>query len=198
MERRRSPAGKWSPSVRGIRKKLDGDWTGIQGNFGPRGGMEDLSHLRKYNQIEELLADPDIDMVNICLPTYMHKSVSIAALQAGKHVLVEKPIEIRLDGANEVVQVGIESGKQFMVAHVLPFFAEFAYARQAVESGKYGELLGGHFKRVISQPTWTRDFGGFGKEWGTGDRSAYPRYALYPAALWCPGCGVLARQTRRR
>ena len=33
-------------------KKLDGDWTGIQGNFGPRGGMEDLSHLRKYNQIE--------------------------------------------------------------------------------------------------------------------------------------------------
>ena len=65
-------------------KKLDGDWTSIQGNFGPRGGIEDLSHLRKYNQIEELLADPDIDMVNICLPTFMHKSVSIAALQAGK------------------------------------------------------------------------------------------------------------------
>ena len=53
----------------------------------------------------------------------MHKSVSIAALQAGKHVLVEKPIEIRLDAANEVVQVGVETGKHFMVAHVLPFFA---------------------------------------------------------------------------
>ena len=103
-------------------KKLDGDWTGIQGNFGPRGGNEDLSHLRKYNQIEDLLADPDIDMVNICLPTFMHQSVSIAALKAGKHVLVEKPIEIRLDAANEVVQVGVESGRQFMVAHVLPFF----------------------------------------------------------------------------
>ena len=149
-------------------KKLDGDWTGIQGNFGPRGGIEDLSHLRKYNQIEALLADPDIDMVNICLPTFMHKSVSIAALRAGKHVLVEKPIEIRLDAANEVVQVGVESGVHFMVAHVLPFFAEFAYAKGVVEGGKYGKLLGGHFKRVISQPTWTRDFADLEKSGGPG------------------------------
>jgi predicted dehydrogenase len=149
-------------------KKLAGDWTNIQGNFGPRGGIEDLSHLRKYNQIEALLADPDIDMVNICLPTFMHKSVSIAALKAGKHVLVEKPIEIRLDAANEVVQVGVESGVHFMVAHVLPFFAEFAYAKQVVEGGEYGKLLGGHFKRVISQPTWTRDFADIEKSGGPG------------------------------
>ena len=149
-------------------KKLDGDWTGIQGNFGPRGGIEDLSHLRKYNQIEAFLADPEVDMVNICLPTFMHKSVSIAALKAGKHVLVEKPIEIRLDAANEVVQVGVESGRYFMVAHVLPFFAEFAYAKRVVESGEYGKLLGGHFKRVISQPTWTRDFADIEKSGGPG------------------------------
>ena len=49
-------------------KRLDGDWTSIQGNFGPRGGIEDLSNLRKYNRIEDLLADPGVDLVDICLP----------------------------------------------------------------------------------------------------------------------------------
>ena len=149
-------------------KKLNGDWTSIQGNFGPRGGIEDLSHLRKYTRIEDLLADPDIDMVDICLPTHLHKAVSIAALKAGKHTLVEKPIAIHLDDANEIVQVGVESGRNFMVAHVLPFFAEFAYAKKGVESGEYGRLLGGHFKRIISKPTWSRDFADLEKSGGPG------------------------------
>ena len=132
-------------------KKLEGDWTSIQGNFGPRGGIEDLSHLQKYNRIEDLLADPDIDMVEICLPVQLHREVSIAALEAGKHVLVEKPISIRLDDAAEMVEIGKASGKHFMVAHVLPFFAEFAYAKNALESRDYGQLLGAHFKRVTSR-----------------------------------------------
>jgi predicted dehydrogenase len=149
-------------------KKLNGDWTSIQGNFGPRGGLEDLSGVRKYNQIDALLADPEIDMVDICLPTHLHKTVSIAALKAGKHALVEKPIEIHLDGANEMVETGKASGRCFMVAHVLPFFAEFAYAKQAVEGGKYGKLLGAHFKRIISKPTWSRDLTDLEKSGGPG------------------------------
>ena len=138
-------------------KKLDGDWTSIQGNFGPRGGTEDLSHLRKYNRIEDLLADADVDLVDICLPVQLHKSVSISALNAGKHVLVEKPISIRLDDAAEMVEIGKASGKHFMVAHVLPFFAEFAYAKNALESGDHGQLLGAHFKRVTSKSKKTYD-----------------------------------------
>ena len=138
-------------------KKLEGDWTSIQGNFGPRGSVEDLSHVRKYDRIEDLLADPDIDLVDICLPVQLHREVSIAALEAGKHVLVEKPISIRLDDATEMVEVGKASGRHFMVAHVLPFFAEFAYAKNAVESGGYGQLRGAHFKRVTSKPKETYD-----------------------------------------
>lgn len=139
-------------------KKRDGDWTDIQGNFGPRGGVEDLSHIRKYDAIDDLLADPEVDLIDICLPTPLHKAVSIAALEAGKHVLVEKPISVRLDDANEMVQIAERSGRCFMVAHILPFFAEFTYAKDIVESGEYGNLIGGHFKRVISEPNWSDDF----------------------------------------
>ncbi len=150
------------------RKKLEGDWTSIQGNFGPRGGKEDLSHLQKYNRIEDLLADPEVDLVDICLPVQLHKEVSIAALEAGKHVLVEKPISIRLDDATEMVEAGKASGRHFMVAHVLPFFAEFAYAKNAVESGDYGQLLGAHFKRVTSKPKKTYDLEEIGRSGGPG------------------------------
>jgi predicted dehydrogenase len=48
--------------------------------------------------------------------------------------------------------------KQLLVGHVLPFLPEYDFARKAIEGGKYGKLLGGHFKRVISDPLWLKDF----------------------------------------
>lgn len=149
-------------------KKLNGDWTGIQGNFGPRGGIEDLSGIRKYSDVDALLADEEIDLVDICLPTHLHKSVSLASLKAGKHTLLEKPISINIDDANEIVETAKSTGKEFMVAHVLPFFAEYAYAKKIVDSGEYGTLLGGHFKRIISKPGGSRNIEDIAKNGGPG------------------------------
>ena len=112
-------------------KKLAGDWRSIQGNFGPRGEMMDLSGIKKYSQMEALLADPDIDLVDICSPTQLHAATAIAALQAGKHVLVEKPIALEPTEADGMLQAARQAGKRLMVAHVLPFMPEFAYAAQA-------------------------------------------------------------------
>src|SRR5262249_39159249 len=55
-----------------------------------------------------------------------------------------------------------------MVAHVLPFFPEFAYAAQAIRGGQFGKLLGGHFKRVISKPDWSAEIGDAAKTGGPG------------------------------
>ena len=154
-------------------KKLDGDWTSIQGNFGPRGGIEDLSHLRKYNRIEDLLADPGVDLIDICLPVQLHKSVSIAALNAGKHVLVEKPISIRLDDAAEMVEIGKASGKHFMVAHVLPFFAEFAYARKRPRERRPRTTAWGALQTRHFQVEEDIRFGRSGEKRRTGDRPTY-------------------------
>ena len=149
-------------------KKLNGDWTSIQGNFGPRGGMEDLSDIKKYNDIDQFLQDEDIDLVDICLPTHLHKSVSLASLNSGKHTLVEKPISINIDDANEIVDTAKKVGKEFMVAHVLPFFAEYAYAKEIVEGKEFGELLGGHFKRIISKPGASRNHADIARSGGPG------------------------------
>jgi predicted dehydrogenase len=147
-------------------KKLAGDWRGIQGNFGPRGEMMDLSHLKKYDRFEALLADPNVDLVDVCNPTHLHPETAIKALQAGKHVLVEKAIALDPQQADAMLAAAAKAGRLLMVAHVLPFFPEFAYAATVIRGGRHGKLLGAHFKRVISKPDWSAEIGDASKTGG--------------------------------
>jgi predicted dehydrogenase len=147
-------------------KKLAGDWRSIQGNFGPRGEMMDLAGVKKYRDFDELLADKDIDMIDVCNPTHLHPETAIKALQAGKHVLVEKAIALDPKGADAMLDAARKAKRLLMVAHVLPFFPEFAFAAQAIRGGHYGKLLAGHFKRVISKPDWSVEIGDASKTGG--------------------------------
>src|SRR3954453_7242932 len=133
-------------------KKLAGDWRGIHGNFGPPGQQMDLGDVKRYQHFEDLLADPDIDLVDICNPTNLHPQTTLAALKAGKHVLVEKAIALDAKDADAMVEAADRAGRLLMVAHVLPFFAEFAYAAEAIRSGRQGRLLGAPLKRAPSPP----------------------------------------------
>jgi predicted dehydrogenase len=146
--------------------KLAGDWRSIQGNFGPRGEMMDLSALKKYRSLDDILADKDIDMIDICNPTHLHLETAIKALQAGKHVLVEKAISLDTKDADTMLDAAKKAKRLLMVAHVLPFFPEFAYAAQAIRGGQFGKLQGGHFKRIISKPDWSAEIGDASKTGG--------------------------------
>lgn len=136
-------------------KKLAGDWTGIRGNFGPKGSMMDLSGLNRHADVADLLADPAVDLVDLCVPNDEHAPLAIRALEAGKHVLVEKPIALTAKDADAMVAAARSSGRLLMVAHVLPFFPEFAFAAEAVRSGRFGSIQAAHFTRVISRPDWS-------------------------------------------
>ncbi len=65
------------------RKKLAGDWTSIQGNFGPRGTQMDLSGLALYEDYAEMLADPQVHLVDLCVPNDLHGPFTIQALRQG-------------------------------------------------------------------------------------------------------------------
>jgi len=137
--------------------KLSGDWSAIQGNFGDAGGVQDLSDVARYEDWRDLLKDETIDLVSICLPTHLHRDVSIAALQAGKHVLVEKPLALSLEDADAMIAEGQKANRLLMVGQVLRFFPAFAFACEIVHSGKYGALQAAHFKRIIAAPSWSKD-----------------------------------------
>ena len=139
-------------------KRLNGDWRSIQGNFGPRGKIMDLTGISRCQSVDELIADPRLDLIDICLPPAWHAEAAIAALKAGKHVFCEKPIALQPADADRMVRAARRAGKLLMIGHVLPFFPEYQFARRAIAGGKYGKPLGGHFKRIISNPTWLPDF----------------------------------------
>ena len=178
-------------------KKLAGDWTSIQGNFGPRGSQMDLSGVACYRDFEALLADPKVDLVDLCVPNDAHGRMAIQALQAGKHVLVEKPIALQTAEADAMVAAAAAAGKQLMVGHVLPFFPEFAFALEAVQSGRYGPLARGSSDasdleaRLVQRDRRSR------AKWRSGHRSAYPRYALHRPDLRRSARGPLAWSRRQ-
>lgn len=138
--------------------RLAGDWRSIKGNFGPQGKKMDLAGIAKYPTFDELLADSTIDLVDVCLPPSQHADAVVAALKAGKHVFCEKPIALKSADAQRMVRAAKQTGKMLLIGHVLPFFPEYRYAYRAVASGKYGKVIGGSFKRMISDPLWMNDF----------------------------------------
>ena len=135
-------------------KKRKGDWRGVQGNFGDGGGVHDLGRVAAYDRIEDLLDDESVDLVDICLPTTMHYEWTLAALAAGKHVFLEKPIALDLRQADRMVAEARKRGLRLMVAHVLRYFPEFRLIRTLMEGGEHGRVLAADFKRVISMPAW--------------------------------------------
>jgi predicted dehydrogenase len=147
-------------------RKRAGDWTMIQGNFGPRGEQVDLSGIETFADADTLIDRSDVDLVDICLPSDQHTAPVIRALEAGKHVLVEKPIALNLSDADRMVAAAKASGKMLMVAHVLPFFADFRFALDAVRSGRFGKLTAAHFRRHISPPQWSDAVAEFDKVGG--------------------------------
>jgi predicted dehydrogenase len=138
--------------------KLAGDWRGIKGNFGPEGTKVDLSGVSGYEDYEQMLADPTIDLVDLCLPPDLHADAAVKAFKAGKHVFVEKPMALTTADCRRMVQAAEKADRQLLVGHVLPFFPEYVHARKLIDSGRYGRPIGGTFKRVISDPLWLKDF----------------------------------------
>jgi predicted dehydrogenase len=139
-------------------KKLAGDWTGIQGNFGPPGEQIEMDKLRTWDSLEKMVLDPDIDVIDICLPPFMHLDATLLALENGKHVFCEKPFALNASDCQKMLDAARAADRQVLVAHVLPFMGPFAYATQLVQNETYGRPIGGYFKRVISNPTWIPDF----------------------------------------
>jgi predicted dehydrogenase len=141
-----------------IPERLKGDWRKIKGNFGPQGDIVDLTGIATYANLDDMLADPKLDMIDVCLPPDGHAAATIAALKTSHHVFCEKPIALTTQAADGMMVAAKLSGKLLMIGHVLPFFADYHFVWNAIQSGKYGKLLGGHFRRVISDPVWLSNF----------------------------------------
>ena len=97
-------------------------------------------NVKAYTNYEDVLKLDEVDAVSVCLPNYLHAPVSIAALNAGKHVLCEKPMATSREEAKQMIEAAKANNKKLMVAHNQRFVPSHQKAKQLIESGKIGKI----------------------------------------------------------
>ena len=132
----------------------EGDLSGVQGNLGGPGESYDFSAVKRYRDPLEVMADPDIEAVDICLPTFLHAPVALQALQAGKHVLVEKPMALTGEEAEGLLKEARKRDRVLMSAQVLRFFPQYRALRDTLPTlGATQNVL---FRRRCAAPAWSK------------------------------------------
>ena len=107
-----------------------------------------------YTDLEEMLAKEQIDFVDICVPSYLHREISVKMLERGYHVLCEKPMALNSEDCNAMLEAEKKSGMHFMIAQVLRFFPEYEYLKTCIADGRFGKPLAAFFHRLSAPATW--------------------------------------------
>ena len=103
---------------------------------------------------QAMIEAPDLDALDICLPTGQHARVTIAALDAGKHVICEKPMALTTEDCEHMLQARDRSGKILMIAHVLRFWPAYRWLRDALVEHRYTAIRSAGFRRRSGIPPW--------------------------------------------
>lgn len=107
-----------------------------------------------YASADELIREADVNTVDICLPTYLHFETAAQAMKKGYNVFVEKPVCLGLHEAERLLELQREAGAKAMVGHCIRFWPEYRELKRLADSGEYGRLLSGVFKRISPKPGW--------------------------------------------
>lgn len=96
---------------------------------------------KAYETVEELLHDDEIDAISVCAPNHLHAKLTIEALNAGKHVLCEKPMALSLEESGEMIRAAEKAGKILMIGHNQRLLPTHIKAKEVLQSGQLGKIL---------------------------------------------------------
>ena len=112
--------------------------------------------LHKHVEAQDLIDDPDVDVVDICLPTPLHLPIGLASLNAGKHTLVEKPLARTFAEAQQLADAAEKAWQQHqavsMCAMCMRFWPGWDWLKHAVTQQTYGPVRAANFRRVAQFP----------------------------------------------
>lgn len=129
----------------------------VDGNLDAAADLKALetAGLRRYRAFDDLLADPDIDAISICTWTETHVELAVAALRAGKHVLVEKPLARSADEARPLVEAAAGSDALCMPAMCMRFWPGWRWLIERVREQAFGPVRSITLTRLGSMPDWS-------------------------------------------
>lgn len=120
---------------------------------------------RTYSDFDELIRDKDVDIISICLPSYMHADFAVRAMEAGKHVLVEKPLDITPERALLIEEARKRTGMTAGVVHQNRFNLNMYPIKKAVDEGRLGKINLGTFAVKWYREQSYYDRGGWRGTW---------------------------------
>ncbi len=153
---RKIPGARIAAVADAFKKPVDGKLPGVGGNITDGDAFPLDPETKFYESWQDLVADPEIELVDICLPTGAHVEVSVAALQAGKNVVCEKPMARTSADCRKIVEAAAASDGHFMPAMCIRFWPGWDWLKETIDNGTYGKLLALRFRRVSSPPGWSR------------------------------------------
>ena len=109
---------------------------------------------KPYTDAIALATHPEVDVISITLPTNLHQEYTVAALEAGKDVLLEKPMGLSLEECDAMIAVAHRTGRTLMLAHIMRFWPEYLALVDLVKSGELGKPLAATASRLSARPTW--------------------------------------------
>jgi predicted dehydrogenase len=118
-----------------------------------RAEAEEKLNAHVFGSIQEMLAVADLDLVDICTPTFLHEEHVIAAAHAGKNIMCEKPMSLTLESCDRMIEAANDAGIAIMFGQVIRFWPEYVAIKELVDSGKYGKVLRLSAQRRGSFPT---------------------------------------------
>ena len=119
--------------------------------------MENFPDKRHYTDFDEMLEKEDVDILDICLPTFLHADFAVKAMEKGINVICEKPISLKREDVQRVYSTAKKNNVCFMIAQVLRFWPEYEVVKSIYDSGKYGKLLSASMRRLGGIPKWSWD-----------------------------------------
>ena len=135
-------------------KRASGDLSGGWGNVetGAKSDHLPMDRIKGTTDWRELIAMPEVDVIDICLPTPTHVEIATAALATGKHVVCEKPLARTSADAGAIADAAARAKGFFMPAMCMRFWPEWEWIKRAVAENHYGRVLSATFRRVGSYP----------------------------------------------
>ena len=108
-----------------------------------------------YASGKELLEQAQVDVIDICLPTYLHAEHALAAMDKVKYVFVEKPVTLTVAEADAMLEKSKVTGCQVQVGQVIRFWPEYMVLRDMIKSCQYGSVVNANFRRISPRPAWS-------------------------------------------
>jgi predicted dehydrogenase len=150
------PGAKIAAVCDAVRLPVNGVLQGVTGNVKKSDDVYLGPAVKVYTKLEQVLTDPEVELVDLCTPTPLHPAQAIAALKAGKHVLCEKPLARTSAEAREIVAAEKTARGFLMPAMCMRFWPGWSWLKQAVQEGRYGKVLAARFRRVSEMPAWSK------------------------------------------